>query len=170
MTLNTECLSQRANLANCQCSKFLCFLPWRPLRRIKPELSAVRREKPFREWVEVERANRCTLAGVGLVHFAFPLLSWSCWDIYVYIHISSLSYIPTLPWLYDCHSKTWPESPVSPGRLEKGVEGRSLSVFVLQLLGRGQGARDAGENFKPLDSVLREWLFLMYPDGDGEAL
>lgn len=59
---------------------------------------------------------------------------------------------------------------MSPGRLEKGVEGRSLSVFVLQLLGRGQGARDAGENFKPLDSVLREWLFLMYPDGDGEAL
>ena len=59
---------------------------------------------------------------------------------------------------------------MSPARLEKGVKGRSLSVLVLQLLGSGQGTCDAEENFKPLGSVLREWLFLMYPDVDGEGL
>lgn len=59
---------------------------------------------------------------------------------------------------------------MSPGRLGKEVKGRSLPVSVLQLLSRGQGTCDAEENFKPVGSVLWEWLFPMYPDVDGEAL
>jgi len=57
---------------------------------------------------------------------------------------------------------------VSPGRLGKEVEGRSLLVLVLQLLGRRQGTCDAEE--KTLGSVLGEWLFPAYRDVEGEAL
>ena len=57
---------------------------------------------------------------------------------------------------------------MSPGRLGKEVEGRSLLVLVLQLLGRRQGTCDAEE--KTLGSVLGEWLFPAYRDVEGEAL